>query len=150
MPSFLEQASDAIRQSGGRMTGQRQIIVNLLESATGQLDVDDLHRLARKQDQHISLATVYRTLNVLEDAGLIQPRYQSPEHEHKYYERVGSGQVYHFTCRVCRKIIPFHSELIQELKHHLSKQLDLEVLNACVCLDGLCPECQKQQAQTDR
>ena len=60
--SFSEKAADAIRQSGGRMTAQRQQIIDLLENASQRLDAEALYDQARRNDPSISLATVYRTL----------------------------------------------------------------------------------------
>ena len=96
MLSFTENASKAIRASGGRMTAQRKLIINLLASADEHLDAESLYDLAKAQDTSISLATVYRTLNVLEQADLVQQRYISREHERKYYEPVFIENQYHF------------------------------------------------------
>ena len=144
MSWFSEQASEAIRQAGGRMTTQRQLVIELLETTNGQVDVETLYDLARARDSSFSIATVYRTLNVLEAARLIQQRYRSREHDRRYYELVSTEPAYHFTCRVCHKVIPFHSELVHELERRLAIELGLVVLNACVCLDGLCPDCREK------
>lgn len=145
--SFLEEASKVIRESGGRMTSQREIIIQLLEETTQHLDAEGLYHLAFTQDNSISLATVYRTLNALEDAGLIQPRYLSHDHERKYYEPVEEQEHYHFTCQKCHRVIEFRSELIDALKTKLETQLGIEVAHACVCFDGLCPDCRKKEQQ---
>jgi ferrous iron transport protein A len=50
--------------------------------------------------------------------------------------------VYHFTCRKCRRVYAFSSELIEDLKQHLENDFHVQALNACVCVDGLCPDCQ--------
>jgi Fur family ferric uptake transcriptional regulator len=142
MSWFSEQATEAIHKAGGRMTEPRQIIIDLLEHATEQLDVETMYQRVRERDSSISIATVYRTLNVLEAAGLVQQRYRSRDHERRYYEMASSETSYHFTCRVCRKVIPFKSNLVQELKLRLSEELGLTMLNACICLDGICPDCQ--------
>ncbi len=144
--SFLEQASDAIRDSGGRMTGQRRLIIELLETMDAYLDAERLYDLARERDSSVSLATVYRTLNVLEEAGLVHQRYLSREHDRKLYEPIHVEEEYHFTCRKCRRVIPFHSEHIQSLKRHLEAELGIQVVNACVCFDGLCSTCRVQAA----
>lgn len=142
--SFHERASQAIRDSGGRMTSQRELIIDILDSAHQHLDAEALYRLAHQQDENISLATVYRTLNMLEEAGLVQQRYISRDHERKYYEPVHVEEEYHFTCRRCRKVIAFQSELVDEIKRRLEAELNIQVINACVCFDGLCPDCRQE------
>jgi Fur family ferric uptake transcriptional regulator len=142
--SYLEQADKVIREAGGRMTAQRRLIIEILESSREHLDAEALHLRAREQDDSVSLATVYRTLNMLEEAGLVQQRYLSREHERKTYEPLHVDEEYHFTCRICRRVIAFHSELMEQLKRELEAELNVKVFNACVCVDGLCPDCQVQ------
>lgn len=140
--TFLEKASQAIRESGGRMTNQRQIILELLAGSNEDLDADGLYQCAHGRDASISLATVYRTLNTLETAGLVRQHYNSREHERKVYQLVEADTGYHFTCRRCRRVIHFQSPLVQEIRQILEAELGVQVSNACVCMDGLCPECQ--------
>ena len=141
MSWFSEKASAAIRDAGGRMTEQRRLIIDVLENSHGQLDVEALYDLAHQTDPSLSIATVYRTLSILEAANLVQGHYHSRYHERRYYERLSSAQEYHFTCRACRKVIPFHADLVLELEQRLAAQLGVVVLGACICLDGLCPDC---------
>lgn len=139
--TFLEQASQAIRDSGGRMTPQRQIIVELLADAGEDLDADGLYQQAHACDASVSLATVYRTLNALEAAGLVRQHYNSRDHERKVYQLIEADAGYHFTCRQCRRVIHFESALVQQIKQMLEVEFGVQVMNACVCMDGLCPDC---------
>lgn len=137
--SFIDHAYEAIRESGGRITPQRRLVIELLASATDRLDAEGLYEFARAQDDRISLATVYRTLSTLEAAGLIRQRHISRDHERKYYEPV--TDVYHFTCRRCRHVITFNTTLVDALRQQLMDDYDVHALNVCVCVDGLCPQC---------
>lgn len=143
---FLDKASEAIRASGGRMTPQRQVIIEVLSTASDHLDADGLYQLAHERDAGINLATVYRTLSVLESAGLVRQHYISPEHDRKYYSI--NTRLYHFTCRSCHRVFSFQTDLVEELKRNLEQMLNVQALNACVCVDGLCPDCQAQQELT--
>ncbi|MBI5670918.1 MAG: transcriptional repressor [Chloroflexi bacterium] len=142
---FQERASQAIRDSGGRMTAQRQIIVELLADAHEDLDADGLFQQAHACDTSISLATVYRTLNTLEAAGLVRQHYNSRDHDRKVYQLIEADAGYHFTCRNCRRVIHFESALVQQIKQMLEMEFGVQVMNACVCMDGLCPDCQTAQ-----
>src|SRR5258708_643263 len=137
MSWFREEASEAIRNAGGRMTEQRWLVIDVLENSSGQLDVQALYELAHRTDPSLSLATVYRTLSILEAGNLVQGYYHSRYHERRYYKRLSSDQEFHFTCRACRKVIPFHAELVRELEQRLAAELGVVVLVACICLDGL-------------
>jgi Fur family transcriptional regulator, ferric uptake regulator len=141
--SFIERASEAIHAAGGRMTPQRQTIIELLASAAERLDAEALYQLARQQDHAINLATVYRTLNTLEAAGLIREQYISPEHERKYYTL--AAETYHFTCRKCHRVIAFTSDVLDDLKDRLKTDLHVTAFNVCLCVDGLCADCQAEE-----
>ncbi len=138
--SFLDKASDAIRAAGGRVTPQRQIIIETLATTVEQIDAETLHQTVQQGDTSVDLTTVYRTLDVLEAAGLISSQYISPDHDRKYYTLVPG--LYHFTCRRCHRVISFRSDLVDELKQQLELDFHVQALNACICVDGLCPDCQ--------
>lgn len=145
MPNFNEQASAAIRAAGGRMTDQRQTLIRLLADLSGRIDAETLHQQAQRLDAQINLATVYRTLDVLAAAQLIRAHYVSPDHERRYFTR--TPEPYHFTCRRCRRVIAFASDLVELLKTRLEADFNVQAINACVCVDGLCPDCQNAVEQ---
>ena len=145
--SFQERASDIIYAAGGRMTPQRRLLLDLLASTAVELDAEALYQLARQHDSTLSLATVYRTLKLLEEGGILQPRYYSPEHERKFYETPQSQAQYYFTCRTCRRVIPFSPRSIPVLKSEVEAALGVSVESACICLNGLCPTCLTMERQ---
>jgi len=143
--SFQEQAKEAIRASGGRITGQRELLLDLI-AAHDEIDAERLHQLAVQQDATISLPTVYRTLHTLEDAHVITSRYFSTDHERKVYSVQAELELtFHFTCRRCGRVIPFQSTWIEQLKRELGAQLGAEVLTLCMCAGGLCPDCREEK-----
>lgn len=143
--TFIEEASAALHQAGKRMTDQRRLIITTLEQASEQLDADGVFQLVRREDSTISIATVYRTLNVLEEAGLVQQRYRSRDHDRKHFELTlhsTAAEQYHFKCRQCGADIPFTSVRIEQLARELEARLGVKIDNLCCCVDGLCPTCQ--------
>jgi Fur family ferric uptake transcriptional regulator len=78
------------QQKGLRMTGQRRTIAGVLDRATDHPDVEELHARAASADPRISLATVYRTVKLFEESGILErvdfgdgrARYESAEREH--------------------------------------------------------------------
>jgi ferrous iron transport protein A len=147
--AFLDRASEAIRAAGGRMTEQRQTLITLLANTSERIDAETLHRRAQERDPQINLATVYRTLDMLEAAQLIRAQFISPDHSRKYFTL--AVEPYHFTCRRCHRVIAFASDLVELLKQNLETDLHVQAFNACVCVEGLCPECQaKEQRENSR
>jgi Fur family transcriptional regulator, ferric uptake regulator len=143
--TFQRQANQAISASGGRMTSQRQLLIELLEATPDYIDAEQLFQLASQQDASLSLVTVYRTLHMLEEAGLVTPQYLSREHDRKYYRAVTGEERFHFTCRRCQRVIPFYSALTERIKSEIEARLDVEVFGICMCIDGLCAACREEE-----
>lgn len=125
------------------MTGQRQMLIELLANTSERIDAETLYRRAQEYDPHINLATIYRTLEVLEAERLIRAQFISPDHSRKYFTL--AVEPYHFTCRRCHQVIAFTSDLVELLKQNLETDLHVQAMNACVCVEGLCSECQTRE-----
>lgn len=102
MPERLEKVCI---EKGLRMTEQRRVIARVLSDADDHPDAEELHRRASAVDARISLATVYRTMRLFEDAGIIErhdfrdgrARYEeSPEEHHDHLINVKTGEVIEF------------------------------------------------------
>jgi Fur family ferric uptake transcriptional regulator len=92
-------------ERGLKMTGQRRVIARVLSEAEDHPDVEELYRRASALDQHISIATVYRTVRLLEEKGILErrdfgggrARYEPTEHGHHYHLiDVETGKVIEF------------------------------------------------------
>ena len=73
--------------AGRRTTAQRALILEVLRNSSGHLDADQVYRLARERDPHVSLSTVYRTLSLLRELGQVEELHLAEEHHH--YEAKG-------------------------------------------------------------
>jgi len=130
-----------LRATGHRITAQRQIVLEVVETSAEHLDAEAIYQRAREKDPKISLATVYRTLTVLKDKGLIEQRFLARDHAREHYEPVGAPEHYHFTCLGCRKVIEFQSPRVTQMTTELHRDLGVEVAHACICLEGYCQTC---------
>jgi len=92
-------------ERGLKMTGQRRVIARVLSEAEDHPDVEELYRRAAALDARISVATVYRTVRLLEEKGILErrdfgggrARYEATEHGHHYHLiDVDSGHVVEF------------------------------------------------------
>jgi Fur family transcriptional regulator, ferric uptake regulator len=98
---------------GLRMTGQRRIIARVLSDAQDHPDVEDVHRRAHAIDAHISLSTVYRTLKLFAEKGILERhdfgagrgRYEPSSHEHHdHLIDIETGRVIEFTSAEIEKL----------------------------------------------
>jgi Fur family transcriptional regulator, ferric uptake regulator len=112
-------------EKGLKMTGQRRIIARVLSDATDHPDVEQVYRRASAIDPHISIATVYRTVRLFEEANILsrhdfgdgRSRYEeAPEEHHDHLIDIQSG-----------KVIEFHNERIEELQRQIARELGYEL-----------------------
>lgn len=142
--TFQQQAKEAIRTGGGRVTPQRELLLDLLATLDHDVDAEYLYRLASTHDPNLSLPTVYRTLHTLEAAQVITSHYVSSDHERRLYRISDTAEVFHFTCRRCGRVSRLQTGLIEQLRTELRTQLGAEVSGLCLCASGLCAACQEE------
>jgi Fe2+ or Zn2+ uptake regulation protein len=126
---------------GKRLTPQRRAILDILESSGEHLDAQNIWMRAQERDEHVNLATVYRTLNVLKRMGLVEQRYFAREHKREIYESAAKPEHYHFTCLGCGAVVEFQTHHVMAARRTLEREHGLELSHACVCFEGYCREC---------
>jgi Fur family ferric uptake transcriptional regulator len=129
---------------GQRITAQRRLLLDLLRRSEGHLDADELHRLAKEREPRISLSTVYRSLRLFKELGLVDERRFADEHHH--YEAKGEREHYHLLCLGCGKVIEFEHSALRRLKEDVSRQSGFEVVGADVRMEGYCESCRRAKA----
>ena len=132
MTSRIEQACIG---KGLKMTGQRRLIARVLSDANDHPDVEEVYRRAVALDPHISLATVYRTVRLLEDAGILErhdfrdgrARYEEmSETHHDHLIDVDSGEV-----------TEFQNEEIETLQRRIAAKLGYRLVDHRLALYGV-------------
>ena len=134
-------ALDNVRQAlpGMRATNQRALILDIIRKGRGHLDADEVHRLARKKQARISLSTVYRTLQTLKKAGLVDEVHFDEDHHH--YEARASAEHHHLVCAGCGRITEFEYPLANLVKKHVAAARDFEITGTETRITGYCLEC---------
>lgn len=134
--------SETLRTSGRRLTRQRRLVLKVLEESEEHLDAEDLHDRARALQPNISLATVYRTLQILKEMGLVEEHQFGEGHAH--FETTQGTPHYHFTCSECGRVIEFDAPQVAEVLRRLSKQKGLLVTGAHLLVTGRCAQCREE------
>jgi Fur family ferric uptake transcriptional regulator len=106
---------------GMRMTGQRRIIARVLSEAHDHPDVEEVYRRASARDPRISLSTVYRTVRLLENAGIIE-RHDFGDGRARY-EPAGHGHHDHLINVKTGEVIEFKNEDIERIQERIAKEL---------------------------
>ena len=134
---------------GHPLTAQRRLLLDLLREADGHIDAKELYRRASSRDESISPATVYRTLNLFKELGLIDERRLGKVR--CSYELKRSNEHQHLVCQGCGKVIEFESPLVRNLVETVRREHGFNVTKAELYLEGYCPQCEQQeQPQLDR
>jgi Fur family ferric uptake transcriptional regulator len=98
---------------GVRLTEQRKIIAQVMSEASDHPDVDELHKRVNKIDKKISIATVYRTVKLFEESGIVEKhdfkggkaRYEeSPDEHHDHLIDINSGEIVEFVDKEIEKL----------------------------------------------
>jgi len=127
-----------------RMTSQRRLLVGIIQSSPRHLDAATLLELARKQDPDIDRATVYRTLALLKDRGLIDELdLMHIEGEKHFYEAKTSRDHCHMACFRCGAIMEYASSSFEKLKKEMVKESGFQIRVVRLEAGGICKRCQK-------
>lgn len=118
-----------------RMTEQRRVIARVLSSATDHPDVEELHRRAHAVDPHISIATVYRTVRLFEEAGIID-RLDFRDGRSRYEEHSDDHHD-HLIDMKTGKVVEFVDEEIEALQVAIAKKLGYRLVDHRLELYGM-------------
>jgi Fur family ferric uptake transcriptional regulator len=118
-----------------RMTEQRRVIARVLSSAHDHPDVEELHRRAHAVDPHISIATVYRTVRLFEEAGIID-RLDFRDGRSRYEEHTDEHHD-HLIDMKTGKVVEFVDAEIEALQEAIAKKLGYKLVDHRLELYGL-------------
>lgn len=130
---------NSIQSNGRRLTRQRELVLQVLQTSHEHLDAEAIHDRVRKIEPRLSLATVYRTLGLLKELKLVD-EYQLGE-VHGHFEAAPFHPHYHFTCENCRRVIEFESPQIDAETRRLLEAEGIKISGINLQVSGLCPDC---------
>ena len=132
--SARSRLEDLCLEKGLKMTGQRRVIARVLSESHDHPDVEQVHRRAAAIDPRISLATVYRTVKLFEDAGILErhdfrdgrSRYEEISDHHDHLIDLSTGRV-----------IEFINDEIEKLQRRVAEELGFELVDHRLELYGI-------------
>jgi Fur family ferric uptake transcriptional regulator len=140
------------RGCGYRITASREAILGVLTRSDKHLSAEDIYIKVHDAYPAIGLTTIYRTLEILVDMGLVfkfdfgdgRARYELAEGSDK------SGHHHHLVCTECKRVIDYTDfiddevELLRKTETGLSKKYDFQITNHLIQFYGLCRKCKKK------
>lgn len=140
--SFLETYKAYLSKHQLKFTNQRRVIISEFLKTGGHVSAEELFRLVKKKDPELGLASVYRTINSLVEAGLaVERRFLDRT---SVYEISEPGRHHdHLICMRCRKIFEFENEKIEALQKEVAEGLGFSLQDHKLELYGYCqkPNC---------
>jgi Fur family ferric uptake transcriptional regulator len=124
-------------------TSQRRLLLSVMQEAEKHLDAKELYRRASERDASISLATVYRSLHLFKEQGLINERHLGQAR--CFYEMKRSGEHQHLVCESCGQVIEFESPLIRKLVAEIQRKNNFSVTKVELYLEGYCHKCKEEK-----
>lgn len=135
MPDRKSKLEVLCAERGLKMTDQRRVIARVLSEASDHPDVEAVHRRATAIDPNISIATVYRTVRLFEEAGILakhdfgdgRARYEeTPDEHHDHLIDIQSG-----------KVVEFHNDEIEELQRKIAEKAGYRLVGHRLELYGI-------------
>lgn len=137
--SKVSQLSKALQAGGYRVTRARQAIFRALVESGGHVSADDIVASVRREEPSVGRMTVYRTLDLLRQLGLVQPVYQGTGAAH--YVLMDEGHHHHLVCSNCDRVVEFDECMAQEMAKALGERFEFEIQGHLLEFYGLCAEC---------
>jgi Fur family ferric uptake transcriptional regulator len=138
--------NEYLAKRGLNSTATRDLVVDTFLSTIGHVDLPDLLAQVRRRDPGIGLATVYRTIKLMQEAGLADAR-QFSERGTVYEIAVGREHHDHLICEACGTIVEFSDDQIEALQREIARDLGFELVHHRHELFGLCATCRGSRGE---
>lgn len=142
LPEVRKIFSAYLEKKSLRKTQERFAILNVIYEREDHFDAEDLYIWMKNNNYHISRATVYNTLEILNECDLVT-RHQFGGNLSKYEKCYGYRQHDHVICIDCRKVLEFCDPRIYQIQKKVEELLNFHIHHHSLNLYGICPECKK-------
>jgi len=144
----VDSIKGSLREKGVRLTRQRELLLELIDKSGEHLDAERLFQLAHERDPRLNRVTVYRTLKLLKQGGLVDEldlmHYGGDQH---YYETRMKQEHAHVICLRCGKVEEFFGEPLQKLRRQIENHFGFQILLARTEVGGYCSHCRSLRAR---
>jgi Fur family ferric uptake transcriptional regulator len=131
-----------LRQAGYRLTQPRLAVLQVLEEIDEGLSPEEVHQQGKTICASLGLVTVYRTLELLAELGLVR-RVHSEQRCHSYAS-AGTDR-HHLICQECHRVTEFPCDGLDGLIEAVRQQTGYAITEHLLELSGVCPECQARE-----
>ncbi len=144
METAKQKFEDYLRQESYRVTPERFEVLDAVMATSGHFDADELFLTLKKTGSKVSRATVYNTLDILEECELVF-KTRLKDHGSRYEKAFGRSHHDHLVCVKCGKILEFVDEGIEQAQQAIAKKFKFTLISHSHQIFGLCPDCKNGQ-----
>jgi Fur family ferric uptake transcriptional regulator len=142
-----ESLPDTLKRRGHKLTRQRKAVLDLFSHANGHLTPQQVCARVKRKYPRVGLATVYRTLDLLHDLGVVC-RLAHPDGGHTY-TLAASGHHHHLLCTACGTVVDFTTSSLDELQQRLALESGFTIESHTLEFAGRCPDCKNQLSSSN-
>ncbi len=149
MHQYVDLSNDLLHKRGYRLTPQRYLVLSVIQEANGHISLDQIAERVQKINPRVSLSTIYRTLELLNELDLIHENHLPGEPLH--YEMPQGNHHHHLVCKKCKTMIHLDDDILGDLHDRLHGQYHFHSLSLGLLASGYCDACwQKIQQEAER
>lgn len=151
MEQYYELLKTKLKENDLRLTNQRKMVLEaLFDNRDAHLNVEELYKHINKEHPEVGLATVYRTLDMFVNLGIVH-KMEFGDKGALYELRVENGEHYHhhLFCVDCGKIIDFSNDGLDELEEKIMQKHGFLIKDHTLRFYGLCKQCQMEDSQEE-
>jgi len=146
------------RNSGARLTAPREMIINILHNNDSHLSASDVYIQAHQQNPSIGLTTVYRTLEMLTQMGIVQ-KFDFGDGKARFELKNnpdGKGHHHHLVCIRCNRIVDYtemideETDFLDKIEHQLEEKYNFKIMDHTIRFHGICKECRDKKNSTEQ
>jgi Fur family ferric uptake transcriptional regulator len=132
---------ETLKEKGLRLTPQRRLIADVIHDAESHLTAEDIIVYVQNKMPGVNKSTIYRTLDILEQAGCV---FKSVSGNHSIYHHAEEGHHHHLICSKCGKTVECPENIFNQVERSLAQKYGFRASFKHMVLNGLCEACKNQ------
>lgn len=138
---------EELKKRGYKLTPQRRAIVDTIVESEGEhLTAEEIYDNVKVNCPEIGLATVYRTILLLEEIGIVNRLHLNDGcSRYEIVHKDENHRHHHLICKECSKVIEVDDDMLDELEKRIKEKYNFNILDHSVKFYGICSECQKKE-----
>lgn len=142
MSREFEILKEKLKEKGCKLTPQRRSILDIIVENEGKhLSTEEIYDLVKQQCPEIGLATVYRTMQMFDEVGIVYKHNFDDGRSRYELNHNEDHQHHHLICVNCNKVIEVEEDLLEQLENEVEKKYDFMITNHNVKFFGYCNKC---------